>query len=258
MRAGNAIRAIAALAVLAFANIILARAAGPSAVWAFGITAVAIIGLLAAIGSGIKGRAAGVIVDNRNRVSLSKLQAAAWTVLIISGLITVAAIRMRLPNVDPLEIGIPQDLLIVMGISATSMVATPALLSIKDPGQTEASVFARSDPDKASWLDIFRGDDVSNAASPDLSKVQQFLITALLLSYYAIALGEMFFTGSFHAADGPNNSDVVHGLVDQKTQLPAFGESMIWLLGISHAGYLGYKAVPHTTRSSTALVDEVG
>jgi hypothetical protein len=240
-------------------NLLLAGGEDYARLWAFVFTIAGVVVLLSAIGREIKHRPGGIVIDNRNRVSLSKLQATCWTVLIMSGLITIAAIRMHRGDGTPLNIDIGPDLLIVMGISAASMVAAPAILSLKadspaDAGDlaaaadignvaAEGRIHARPSPDEASWADIFRGDEVSNATSPDLGKIQQFLITGLLLVFYAILLGRMCWLGSF----------------TNPVKLPPFDESMVWLLGISHAGYLGYKAVPHSGSSSlSAVAEEVG
>lgn len=274
MRLG--IGAAALLAAIVAANIMLAydsnlhgiaNDGNAQRLAAFIVTVVSLVLLLTLIGRAINGRPAGVVIDNRNRVSLSKLQVTAWTVLIISGLVTAAAIRMQAGDPAPLAITIGPDLLIVMGISAASMVATPAILSLKtqEPANAQellqavevgdvsavGKVHGRPDPEQASWADIFRGDEVGNANAPDLGKIQQFLITGLLLAYYAILLGQMCWDGI-----GPPIGDPPKRSIDS---LPDFDASMVWLLGISHAGYLGYKAAPHSRPAAPlATVEEVG
>lgn len=254
---GHFLAAAFALAVILAANILLPPT---SRLGAYIATIAALVLLLSVIGREIKQRPGGIVIDDRNRISLSKLQAVCWTVLIMSGLITIAAIRMARGDPTPLNIEIGPDLLIVMGISAASMVATPAILSLKadtapDPAEVasaqrvgevipEGKVHTRPSPEQASWVDIFRGDEVANANSPDLGKIQQFLITGLLLTYYAILLGRMCWEGI---------------PPDPVVKLPTFDQSMVWLLGISHAGYLGYKAAPHSSSGPTqSLVEEVG
>lgn len=230
-------------------------------------TVVILMGLLVLIGYALNGRPAGIVIDNRNRVSLSKLQATAWTVLALSGLFAAAAWNLRLGSSErsPLDIDIPIELLAAMAISATSLVATPALLSLKtgqEPTQAElqdaasvlpshavgeitsaGKIFGRSAAEDASWFDLFRGDEVSNVDSPDLSKVQQFLITLILLGVYAAALWASF------SRQGPSAPILT---------LPDFSERFVWLMGISHTGYLAYKAAPHgrsTSGDAAALVD---
>lgn len=63
-----------------------------------------------------------------------------------------------------------------------------------------------------------------------MSKVQMFFFTIIIILAYAAALGTMFGTAR------PTGIDA----------FPALNESVVALLGISQAGYLTYKAVPHT------------
>lgn len=208
------------------------------------------------VGTGINGRPAGLIIDNRNRVSLSKFQMVAWTILILSAQISAVFARLASGVPSAVEIDIPPQLFAVMGISVTSLVASPLILNAKSgqdagDGQAEATqtrlgdaghasigkVYARDDPGQASWLDMFRGDEVSNAASPDIGKLQKFLITIVLLVGYGGAIWTMF--AASHGGSG-------------LSPLPDFGEKMVWLLAASHGGYLAYKAAPHGGSESVA------
>jgi hypothetical protein len=163
----------------------------------------------------------------------------------------------------PLEITIVPELLLAMGISAASFVGASAVLSLK--GQDTASqkaatetgarlnlsqeqvrvhgaVFGRSAASLASWADMFRGDETTNAAATDLSKVQQFTITLLLIGIYGAALWNAF------AAVGLAREPM--------GELPRLGESFVWLLAVSHVSYLIYKAAPKTPASSGAAVGD--
>ena len=95
---------------------------------------------------------------------------------------------------------------------------------IKNTGQ----VITNSRPELANWSDIFTGDETSNGAHLDLSKIQMFFFTIIIAFSYCMLLGKMFFyseSGGFSA-------------------FPAFDESALALIGISHAGYLVNKATP--------------
>jgi len=208
---------------------------------------------LAVIGWLVNNRPIGAFVDNRNRISLSKLQAGAWTVIVLAGLSTAAIFNLLAQGSDSgtvnnLNVTIPGELLLAMGISATSLVATPGILSLKEdqtptddqmaqaaqkmnvaqipPGR--GAVAAKPDPSDASWADLVTGDEVGNAGTPDLGKIQQLLITLLLLGSYAV-----YIFMNFQASAAPISA------------LPALDKSFVWLLGISHASYLAYKAAPH-------------
>ena len=213
---------------------------------------------LGVIGWLVNERPIGAFVDSRNCLSLSKLQAGAWTVVVLSALATIAVFNILAQastggSVTDLDITIPGELLLAMGISATSLVAAPALMSVKvdqDPtarsvakaarrkatlhtgaptGVTEGIVPTNAAPRDASWANLVTGDEVGNFNSPDLGKIQQLLITVLLLGCYT---GYVFINLSTRAAP-------IHAL-------PALDKSFVWLLGISHASYLAYKAAPHT------------
>ena len=197
--------------------------------------------LLAGIGRATNGYYLGVIIDNRNRVSLSKLQAVMWTVLVFAAFATVVAMRLHTPDIgNAMAIDIPSNLLAAMGISATSLVATPAILTMKTASPTSANADIRPKDEKARLLDLFTGDDDTNYDSPDLSKIQQALITLLVVGFYGVLIGHWLASGTGTTTEpGP--------LATKGAILPDFESHVAWLLGISSAGYLGYKAAPHGT-----------
>jgi hypothetical protein len=233
-------------------------------VWAYPVTALLMIIAMIALGFTLSGRAEGLIIDNRNCMSLSKLQMLIWTVVVVSALTAAAAYNIRnglsphLPGggqTGPLEIVIPNELLFAMGIAATSFVAAPTVLSLKanetptnadvqaaaasSPGQTlnhNGKVYGRVSSSDAQWSDIFMGDEVGNGDSPDLSKIQQFAITLLLVGIYSAQLVQMF--GVLHV---PGSKAFTFF-----DAMPKLGDQFVVLMGISHASYLVYKAAPHT------------
>ena len=213
---------------------------------------------IALVGYLINKQLAGVFIDNRNRLSLSKLQAGAWTVVVLAAFATAAAYNAAAPHlaydtVDALKIVIPGELLLAMGISATSLVATPGLLSLKasetpDGKEVDAAaarmqpnaqapalpppngkVLIMNSPADASLADLFTGDEVGNAGVADLGKIQQVLISLVLIGAYAVYVFQYFSTS-----------------LTIIPTLPVLDQSFVWLLGISHASYLAYKAAPHT------------
>lgn len=204
---------------------------------------VVIVGI---IGAATTGFAYGILLDNRNRVSLSRFQAILWTLLVFSAVVTAAAINIKAGRENALDFSIPGQLLAAMGISAISAVAGPAILSTKtnkSPDQAAVvqtaqklgiapqdvkpagQLFARQDAADAMLADMFRGEEVDDAATADISKIQQFIVTMLLVAVYGAAVFATF----SHAAS-------VEGL-------PSLSDNFVWLFGISHAGYLTSKAV---------------
>lgn len=223
---------------------------------AYPATAALMIVAIGCIGVTLNGRLSGLIIDNRNRMSLSKLQMLAWTVVVVSAATVSAAYNVRagLPvGGNPLQIAIPSELLFAMGIAATSFVGAPTVLSLKAQETPTASdladaqnamkggatlqnngkVHGRSDPAAAEWADLFRGDEVGTADTPDLSKIQQFAITLLLLGIYSAQVIQQFVDF---------NPTSPHAI----TTLPVLGSQFVVLMGISHASYLVYKAAPHS------------
>lgn len=234
-----------------------------------------VIGLAVTAGVGVTGRILGVLISPENRMSLSRLQAFVWTVVLVSAFSAAAFWNVRVGRPRPLEIAVPRELWILAGISLTSLAGTPLIKDIKGrkpndakkvaaelrkggitiqvPPDLEKKTFAElSDNQKndalaavapyavgqkatnpniadASFGNIFEGDDAGNRSHLDLSKLQMFYFTVILVFAYCVALAAEF---SRPGQMGFN-------------ALPPFSDGAIALLGISHAGYLTYKSAPH-------------
>jgi hypothetical protein len=218
------------------------------------MTVVLMIAFMALVGIGLNNRPAGVLIGTSNKVSLSKFQMALWTVVVLSALITgVCARIVGAPALPPLAMSIPNELLAAMGIAATSLVAAPSLVSLKaaQPGATPEAIAAAAErtgraaaevvtagqvvgfnsPMDARWMDMFRGDEANTFGSADLSKVQQFLITIVVVGVYAAAVWQAFIEGKPLSAD-------------KLAFLPTIDSDFVWLLLISHGGYLAAKVTP--------------
>lgn len=78
-------------------------------------------------------------------------------------------------------------------------------------------------PKPWAWSDVFLGDLNSTDDKVDLSKVQQFFFTVIVVAVYAVRLGYAFAT-------------------EDRITFPAIDAGFIQLLGISNAAYLIYKA----------------
>lgn len=213
-------------------------------------------------GHGITRRWLGALIDERNVMSLSRFQMAAWTVVVLSAFLTAVLWNVLDPNNhDPLNVAVSQELWILMGISTTSLVASPLILSGKAervPDASEAAttfeLLAQQGDDKAKvatkgqlvvntdlsqarFSDMFTGEEAGNAAHLDLTRLQMFFFTLVTLASYAIAVGYCF-------------QQLPHGPI---TQLPPLNSSMLVLIAISHAGYLAAKSVPHSQTGSSQL-----
>jgi hypothetical protein len=236
--------------------------------WAWIGAMVLILGVLVIVGIGIAGRPAGAWIDERNKMTLSRLQLIGWTVLVLSAFLVIGLQNLRAGADNPLEVAIPEVVWMAMGISTVSLVGSPLILSTKKrrkPNRDEANrtmselvgpmvleasdadervlrqggptgpirafgqVEVRATPAEASWADLFRGDETGNSAFVDIGKVQMLLITVVVLLTYGVAILGLFSGGEPIEA------------------LPALDDSMLALLAVSHAGYLSVKAVSHST-----------
>jgi hypothetical protein len=230
----------------------------------FGGSLLALIFIMFAVGVGVTGQRIGVLWSARNTYSLSRLQIVLWTLLVLSALAAVVACRAHGLFVHggesglatALNIEIPTQLLVVMGISVASGAAAPAILSLKsqssgpsqpalnaaevrtgDNLQAVGRVIVRPVDAAPLIKDVFQGDEVSTAGTVDIGKLQQFIVTLLLVGVYFTMLLMMFWTGE---APKPVDPNAVIG----SSGLPPLSDSFVYLLGISHAGYLAYKAAP--------------
>jgi hypothetical protein len=89
---------------------------------------VLMITFLVVAGAAITGLRRGLLIDGRNKISLSRFQLIAWTVVVLSAFLTAALFNIRAGADDPLAIAIPEQLWILMGISTTSLIGSPLLL----------------------------------------------------------------------------------------------------------------------------------
>lgn len=232
----------------------------------FALSLLAMVSMMCAVGVAVTGQRAGVLWTSRNAYSLSRLQVVMWTVLVLSALVAVVACRAHgLIEADPpmglagaLAVEIPSELLQVMGISILSAAAAPAILSVK--ANTDA---ARSEVDAAQarvggaleaagrvavrpgdyeplLRDLFQGDEVAKAGVVDPGKVQQAVVTLVLWGAYLAMLADLFVRGTTNEAGA--------------TPLPAMSETFVYLLGISHVGYLAYKAAPAASAAPAATL----
>ncbi len=223
-----------------------------SGLWAW-IVILVLMGLVfIIIGLGVTGSASGLLIDNRNKMSLSRFQMTLWTLVVLSGYLAAALVNIFKGSPDPLAIALQPELWTLMGISTASLVGSPLIKSTKETKQpqddektgtfklltaqtgikdfrTKGLIVVNPKPEDASWSNMFGGEETGNAAYLDLAKVQMFFFTIILVLTYAVTLGKMFYQMPAVINDLPNLSS-----------------GMTALLGISHAGYLTNKGIPHS------------
>lgn len=244
----------AALLAIVLAFVLIEGFASPAQrFWAW-IAIMALLALFAIIaGQGTTGLWLGLLIDTRNKVSLARFQMLLWTILILSGFLTAVMVNIDLGQPQPLAIAIPPELWLLMGISTTSLIGSPLIISAKKSRPAKEEEKARAlralirqavdiskvailgqlvvnqTPETARWSDMFRGTETGNVGQLDLGKVQMLFFTLILVLAYASALAALFQRGG--------------GAI---TALPRVDAGMLALLGISHAGYLVNKALPHS------------
>lgn len=208
---------------------------------------------LVVIGKGTTGMWEGLLIDTRNKMSLSRLQLVLWTLVVLSALLTVALFNIRKDAMaNPLHIEVSPQVWGLLGISTASFVTAATIKSQKknqnvseeatkrttealrkvgdDPNKLadpQGSLVAFERPRDAGVADLFKGDEVVSAAYLDLGKVQVFFFTLIVVFAYAAEVGT-----------------VLYGMQDTIRALPDLSTGIVALLGISHAGYLTSKAVP--------------
>jgi small-conductance mechanosensitive channel len=192
------------------------------------VTMALIFALCAITGWLVQGRIDGVLIDDRNRVSLSRAQWILWFALIIGGYFAAALWNVANGLTMPV---IQNQLLVLLGISSGSAVTSNLIIEAKKPDDPadagKATLAKNADADDASWSELYLGEEQANKSTVDISRLQQLVITILL----AIA----FISLQWAALAKPDDAGM---------HMPSFDDnsSFLWLLGLSHAAYLAYKA----------------
>lgn len=235
--------------------------------WSWLETLILLAAFVTIAGHGITGLWRGALIDDRNKMSLSRLQMIVWTIVVLSGFLAAALDNIRAgPTNSPLGIAIPAELWALMGITTTALLGSPLILSTKKarpanpqqaretlarlgaapvpagaPAQApgvaahsrqvthQGQVLVNVRPEDAQWSDLFLGEETGNGANLDLGKIQMFYFTLIVALAYAVALGALFAGGTVPIR-----------------AFPALDASMVALLGISNGGYLANKAIPHS------------
>lgn len=217
------------------------------------------VAMLAVSGRILRDFLSGLLIDSRNRYSLSRLQMTTWTVLAIPALLVALgnnALRAQ-SVIGATPLAIDWTLVALMGISLTSFITTPLLLSVRAKVQpdeasahrgrsllaekqglphgrvcSEGSLLTKSNPADARLSDLLTGEEVGNAATLDLSRIQMLSMTLIVWVVYAVMVGRVLGAGG------------VRGYV--VPAFPTFDKTLLALLAISHAGYITGKITPKT------------
>jgi hypothetical protein len=220
------------------------------------LTWAAMIVILAAfilgVGRALTGTWKSLLIDERNKQSLSRLQVVLWTLLVVSGIATAAAWNIHQDVSDPLGLHVPEQLWILLGISTTALIGSN-LIKMQQGGPDltekeaqdelarhvseatqgrETATGSRVDNVslvQARWTDMFQGEGVDNYHTLDVGKIQMFFFTVVLVLAYAAAFAREAFVVEAYTAPG-------------RFDFPAFEGSLVALLGVSSVAYLLNKA----------------
>jgi len=235
--------------------------------WNWVLVLASLTALTVILGKHSNGSVLGILISSRKVMSLSRFQTVIWTLVVLSGYLTIVFERIHAsvspfdfnstlnstllsdPNLieklaipDPLGVGIDWRLWAIMGISTASLVGTslildskrdkkPAESATKDSSVTSSGmVFSNTTICEAKLTDIFEGDERGNSEFVDLSKVQMFLFTIVAIIAYMVSI--------FSTIRYTHPAFI--------TSLPVLSEGLIAILMISHAGYLTNKSIDHT------------
>jgi len=222
------------------------------------VTALLLLFFCGVIGQWLMDSPTGILISNLNLISLSRIQLVAWTIVIFSSYFVIVMFRI---HKGFSAIGIPDNLLAALGISTASFATVPVVLDSKtrstvDPKairtaslvlkenagtiqqNSKGALYANSHPSDARFSDLFQGDEIGNTAYVDISKLQLFLLTLFVIVAYCCDVWSTF------AKVTPNSISSL--------ALPDFSFEELKLLGLSHAGYLTFKAMNHTPDAPAA------
>lgn len=164
----------------------------------------------------------GILIDSRGRFSLTHFQIVLWTILILSSLLAVYFGS----GFDSKTIQFPESLLGLMGVSVGSGVLATGVKVVKDnPAsgarvarngfltQSNGAMIAPQPTIAQIWLQE-EGDMADQVI--DVTKYQNFVFTLIIATVYVT-------------------------MALKKGGLPDLPENIVWLIGISHVGYVAGK-----------------
>jgi len=222
----------------------------------------ALLFMVVSVGQHVTGRLLGVLVTERNTMSLTRFQSLLWTLLIAAAFATLvfARINAKAPTADIAGKNLTPELLALMGVSYASAVGAGLVngnKATKTPSQDAVDKSKTINGDQAAvptdvlycnktikdaaLTDIFEGDEVADAHMVDLGKVQMFFFTIVGA---VVFIAEMVNGLLLHATD-------IAGFT-----IPPVDKNLIALMGISHAAYLGTKTQTKTKEAQPGDEDQ--
>jgi hypothetical protein len=217
--------------------------------WQFAAIASVLVALCVVAGVLVNGRPEGILINDRNRMSLARVQWIAWIIVLLGAYFVEAVWNVAHSGDFP---DMQTQLFGLLGIASVSPIVSSLIVDAKkrspviptgqpDEQQALQPLAAGDFPGRkgamdvnynvsdASWGDLYLGEEVANRYVVDVARLQKLIITALLILAYLIHLWKAF---------SPDGS----GALD----MPGVGTTFLGLLGVSHGAYLADKATPKT------------
>jgi len=218
------------------------------------VTIFAFVAILSGLGSQAAKDSLGLLVDRRNRYSLSRFQIVLWTTLVLPSLYVTFVSNIIWAWGDgtaATSVNIDWTLVSLMGISVASFVASPMALSVKsnqEPDQAEAEralmrpdngadqiegkLIKRADNAPPKISDLFLGEEVGNAGALDIPRLQMLGLTVIVWVAYGLELASI----------------AIFRNVQTVTDFPTFSGTLLTLVMVSHGGYITGKLIPNSQK----------
>jgi len=158
---------------------------------------------LLVIGNSVKQRLLGVLLNERNRYSLSRLQMLLWSLLILPSLYVILLNNVYFKSPGEAAFTFNWQLLVLMGMSVTSVVSTPLILSRKSDtisaptageaaagaGASAGALDANLNPQEANLTELIMGEEVSNLKTIDIGRIQMLMMSMIVVVIYGCMIG---------------------------------------------------------------------
>lgn len=267
--------------------------------YAFPIVMALLVVFCALLGVVICKRPLGILITEQNVMSLARFQTTLWTIIIISAFLVIAIARIKngvTPDeegselADPLKIMLGKDLLVLLGISAASLVGSPLIAATKTSKTPDSKAIdatarqmIRMDKTPDSMKEPTEGAD-PRSGSRERANESTYTVAAEIRSnadgilYKNPTINDASFADLFEGNEIGNAAHVdlakvqmffftvviavayvvalwdvisTEAIYGPDFAFPALSDGMVALLGISNAGYLAAKGVDHTAKSQS-------
>jgi len=152
-------------------------------------------------------------------MSTSKFQWILWTIVALFSYVVIFVVRAKLGIFDSLIV--PNNLIITMGISITTMAAAKGI-TVNYLNNKKITQNSATNANTQGILALFNDDD----GLPDLSKIQMLAWTVIAIAVYLFQLNYQ-----------------IKNSAASSLSLPDIDTTLMALMGLGQAGYLGKKIV---------------